>query len=250
MKTEVVSSLPAALCSNSTAQNALTTLEWYNKSFGYQSLARSTALEEMLTIRMWSKWIAYGSTFLFALCVAFLMGYLVWRLLKNDDEALLPSNDLSLVQLKKWMEWKALSTKHMITSIMVGQIYFFAIIFLISLSSRSIQSVVEEFRAEYAEPVVSVASLSEKPKTPSEVYDFLSEVSEDIRSVPEAFTVKSAFIPSEARWWTLGWDELALVDFQVEVVKAMLRRSQVGEAGVKHLIPAVTTYCKKGHVEI
>ena len=241
------------MCSNPVAKQALSALQWYNKSYQYQTLGRTQALEEMMMYRMWSKWIAYGSTAVFSICVAFLMSYLVWRLLRTPDEEaglhLISAEKIGSDQLRQWIQTKMLATRHLVISFFVGQFYFVALAFILTLSSRSIQTTVEEFKNEYGEPTVSVADVS-APKSPRDVYDFISQVSEDIRTIPEAFMLKSALVPTEARWWTLGWDQLYLVDLQVEAMKALLKRGQVGVDGTETLIPLVNEHCKTGQLEI
>ncbi len=246
--------LTSSLCTNPVAQQALLALEWYNKSFHYQSLARTETLNEMLMIRLWSKCVAIGSTGLFSLSVAFLISYVVWRLIRTDEEAIglhrKPSESLSADQIKKWIDVKALATKHLILCVLLGQFYFVALSFLLSLSARSIQNVVDDFRLEHGEPTVEVSDVPTELGSPRDIYGFISSVSEDIRSIPEAFALKSAFVPSQARWWTLGWDELALVDFRVEATRALLKRSEIGTSGTQALLPLVREKCQRGRVEI
>jgi hypothetical protein len=207
------------ICGSPRLTQALAYVSWEEKNLDYNQMARAEALEDASRIQGYAKTTAWTCSLLFLFCISTLAAAVTFRLLENRDLALF-----------------------------LGVIYFLFFSFVIRTSHEPIDAVTADFRAEATSPV-----RSENPpeiKGPQQLRRLVAEVHRAQAMIPEVFTEKSSYLPPAARWWTLGWDDVGLIEFQNEAFRALLRRGNEGLKTISAIREDLERQCRNSGIQI
>ncbi len=207
------------ICGSAKLTSALQYVSWHQKNTYHNQLARYIALEESTQIQRAAKAVAWSSTFVFLICISLLAAAITYRVLENRD-----------------------------TATLLGVIYFAFFSFVLFSSREPIQSVTADFRTEVS--TIDVRDLPEEVGSPSMLREFMQILGREQSRVPEVLSEKAVYLPVDSRWWTMGWDDVNLIDFQNEVFKASIRKGDFTYRAISKVREELEQRCRESGLEI
>ena len=206
-------------CGSSRLTTAIQYLNWHQKNSYHNQLARYLALEDSSQTQRAAKAIAWTSTILFLFCISILAAAIAYRVLQSKDIAVL-----------------------------LGSVYFGFFSAVLIVSREPIQEVTAEFRSEVSS--MDTRDLPEDVTSPGELHRFVRVLKREQDKVSEVLAEKAMFLPSDGRWWTMGWDEVSLVDFQSEVYLASIRKGDFSYRAITYILRQLEKKCRDSGIQI
>ncbi len=207
------------MCGSGRLTTALHYLDWHEKNLNYNQMARTEALRDASEVHTFAKVTAAASTFVFLICLAVLVGAITLRL---ADSMKLAAG--------------------------LSSIYFVFFGFVIFYSPEPIREVIQDFRAEAN--TLQIQNLPSDLRGPGGLHEFMAMLSREQSRVPEIFGEKATYLPSQSRWWTLGWDDVGLIDFQNEAFKALIRKGNFSLRAISVIREDLERKCRESGMQI
>ncbi len=207
------------LCGSPKLTQALQYVQWHETNLGYNQQARMTALEDSMEIHSLANTTAWVCSVLFLISVSMLAGSITYRLLENKNLAL-----------------------------SLGGVYLTFFAFVLIASREPVSAVVNEFRNEIN--TVKTAEIPTDIPGPESLREILQMISREQARVPEVFSEMATYLPPEGRWWTMGWDEVSLVNFQAEAYRALIRKGNFGLRTISTIRLDLQKKCRESGIEI
>lgn len=194
--------------------------------------------DEVQNIRDKAMLVALGSTVLGVLSIATLFGLAIWLLISKYQQRVFKN-----VESREQISFQIQSQKPLIlaTAVIAAHIYGFMFLLLAIQSPKPIESVTDELKTE----LKIQTNFDDKLTSYQGIRGFINKVNFETARVPLVYHKKTPLLPSQGHWWSFGWDEVALVDFEIEAVNALLLRSELGSEGVNTALPSVRRACLK-----
>lgn len=206
-------------CGNPRLASAIQYVDWHQKNTYYNQLARQLALHDSVEIQKSAKALAWGSSLIFLLSISLLAASITYRVLENKDLAAL-----------------------------LGVVYFLFFSFMLMMSREPIESLTADFREEVS--TTDVRDLPQDVSGPSSLKEFMGVLVREQSKVPEVFSEKASYLPLDGRWWTMGWDDVSLIDFQNEAFRASIRKADFSYRAISNVRKVLEQKCRESRLEI
>lgn len=182
-------------------------------------MARTMALDESMTVQSSAKTMALLSSLVFLLSISVLAAAVTFRMIGSQTIAL-----------------------------SLGGIYFLFFAFVLSSSREPIFHLTDTFRLEANS--AKFGDLPSDVKSPEHLREFITLLGREQARVPEIFNEISSYLPAESRWWTMGWDEVSLINFQNEGYRALIRKGTYGLKAISLIRENLEKRCRESGTEI
>jgi hypothetical protein len=206
-------------CGSTRLTRAIQYIEWNQKNTYYNQMVRYVALEESLKVEKSARALAWGASLVFLLSISLLAAAITYRVLENQNLATL-----------------------------LGAVYFLFFSFMLMSAREAINNITVDFRDEVS--TTDVRDLPQEVSGPESLHEFMTVLRREQARVPEVFTEKASYMPLEGRWWTMGWDDVSLIDFQNEAYRATIRKADISYRAISSIRKKLEEQCRASSLEI
>ncbi|MDZ4677558.1 MAG: hypothetical protein SGI74_08615 [Oligoflexia bacterium] len=196
----------------------------HSKHAGTMVYARQLQLDELTKMRSHAWKIASFSTILFAFSLALLCTLIFWKYIFTQRF----SNSMAIA----------------LSGVLIT-VNFCGAFFWVRHSADSHKKYVQQFKANLDD--INVEVLQSKGKQArGNLGKFIVKVHSSYMEVPKAYWIAIKDLPKKSRWWTLGWDSVYSIDFELATAQVLKNRFELEAAGMKNALPMIKELCSQG----
>lgn len=197
------------------------------KSSEIHSFERQKSVERLVELRTDAENLAWVCTLIFAFNMAVLLSIFTLWILNHPrlNQGAEPNKPL-----------------HFSIALYLTQLYLAVFIWGMYSTKNANSQVVETFAKNLSFSKIKIPDIKD-PLSTIRAQKLIIDLALELDNVPKTYRKHITNLAPKNRWWSLGWDQVAYVDFELAATRALQTRFQQQAEKVKVLIPKIKNQC-------
>lgn len=217
---------PKLPCTNEMAREIQKSVASFARASEIHEKERTKSIRELESLHSSAQMLAIVCTLGFAISLGLLTALLTWKILQKYFNFSV-NNKLAAIGV----------------SIVVSHIYFFSALLLANHAYQENRSVLSKFRKELSVKTIPPLPEVSDSRALAQVPEFINGFHENLERLSVIYKQDVADLASQNRWWSFGWDDVATVEFEILITKALKDQFHLQKRGAKLILPDVSRFC-------